>query len=161
MSCSHGVVTKLEGKCRLIILTPAIFYFDGQWVKACSSEEATYTVNLIYISVCSVTKIGCHHWEASLVGECFSCTHEFGLQLMKRPTWSWQEEVLQLAWSKIESGKFCSRCFTIKRNSGGNHGELLSQFYRWCLMWPHEEVSSSLCCHFGPPEPNGSAELKT
>ena len=97
MSCLYAVVTKLEGQCRLIMLTSAVFCFDGQELKACSSEKATYTVNLIPISVCSVTKIKCHHWEASLVGESFSCTREFGLQLVKKPIWSWHEEVLQLA----------------------------------------------------------------
>lgn len=95
-SCLNAVVTKLGGQCRLIILIPATFCFDGWWVKACSSEKATCTVNLIPISVCSVTKIKRHHWEASLTGE-FSYTHEFGLQLLKKPTWSWHEEVLQLA----------------------------------------------------------------
>lgn len=39
---------------------------------------------------------------------------------MKKPTWSWHEEVLWLTWSKIDLGDFCRCWFTIKRNSDRN-----------------------------------------
>lgn len=114
--------------CRLIILISAIFCFDGQWVKTCSSEKATYTVNFIRVSVCAVTEVKCHHWEASLAGE-FSYTHEFGLHLVKKHPGPGMRKCSNLPKAKLTQGIFVGVDSLSKEIAVENHGKLLSWFY--------------------------------